>query len=178
MIFTRPLIFKSSNHCNIPLGTVPRAPITIGITVTFMFHICLFVCLFVFLFVFFVLFFCFVFWGGVIFLARSRYLSLLSFFVGFFFFSILLCGLPGQQSPQLSKFSFLVDYHKVWSSGRDYVIRLYLKIPEQFVRIILQDRFWVVHRPFVSMVKFNFLAQLPVDHLSYPVVFRFILFLS
>ena len=36
---------------------------------------------------------------------------------------------------------FFVDYYKVWSSDRDYVIRLYLEIPDEFVRLILQDRF-------------------------------------
>ena len=35
---TRPLISKSSSSCTNPLLTVPRAPITIGITVTFTFH--------------------------------------------------------------------------------------------------------------------------------------------
>ena len=38
MTSTRPLISKSSCHCTNLLLTVPRAPITIGITVTFMFH--------------------------------------------------------------------------------------------------------------------------------------------
>ena len=38
MVSTRPLISKSSSHFINPLGTVPKAPITIGITVTCMFH--------------------------------------------------------------------------------------------------------------------------------------------
>ena len=38
MVFTRPVISKSSNPCTNPLVTGPRAPITIGLTVTFMFH--------------------------------------------------------------------------------------------------------------------------------------------
>ena len=38
MVSTRPLISKSSSPCTNPLVTVPSAPITIGITVTFMFH--------------------------------------------------------------------------------------------------------------------------------------------
>ena len=37
MVSTRPLISKSSNSCINPLMTVPKAPITIGIPVTFMF---------------------------------------------------------------------------------------------------------------------------------------------
>ena len=36
--FTRPLISKSSSPSTNNLVTVPRAPITIGVTVTFMFH--------------------------------------------------------------------------------------------------------------------------------------------
>ena len=38
IVFTRPLISKSSSSCTNPLVTVPKAPITIGITVTFTFH--------------------------------------------------------------------------------------------------------------------------------------------
>ena len=38
MVSTRPLISKSSSPYINPLVTVPKAPITIGITVTFMFH--------------------------------------------------------------------------------------------------------------------------------------------
>ena len=38
MISTRPLISKSSSFFNNPLVTVPKAPITSGIIVTFMFH--------------------------------------------------------------------------------------------------------------------------------------------
>ena len=54
MVSTRPVIFKSSSPCTNPLVTVPRAPITIGSTVTFMFH------------------------NFFTFLARSRYLSFFS----------------------------------------------------------------------------------------------------
>ena len=42
--------------------------------------------------------------------------------------------------------------------------------------VILQDRCWVVQIPFVRMVKFQFLAQFPVDHLTHPVLFSLILF--
>ena len=38
MVSTRPLTSKSSSPFNNPLVTVPKAPITIGIIVTFMFH--------------------------------------------------------------------------------------------------------------------------------------------
>ena len=39
MVSTRPVISKSFSPCVNPSVTVPRAPITIGIIVTFMFHI-------------------------------------------------------------------------------------------------------------------------------------------
>ena len=38
------------------------------------------------------------------------------------------------------------------------------------MRVILQDRFWVVHIPFVRMVKIQFIAQFPVDHLAHSVM--------
>ena len=38
IVSSHPHISKSSSPCTNPLVTVPRAPITIGITVTFMFH--------------------------------------------------------------------------------------------------------------------------------------------
>ena len=59
MVSTRSLISQSSRHFINPLATVPSAPITFGLTVTFMFH----------------RFFCS--------LARSRYLTLFSFPFGF-----------------------------------------------------------------------------------------------
>ena len=73
IVSIRPLISKFSSPFTNPLVTVLRAPITIGITVTFTFHI---------------------FFNS---LARSRY-----------FLSILLCGQPGQQSPQVL-FIFLLS---------------------------------------------------------------------
>ena len=107
MVSTLPLISKSSSPCTNPLVTVQRASITIVIIVIFMFH---------------------AFFNSQ---ARSRYLSLISHSL------ISLCGQPGQQSPQFCKFSFfgvvVIDYYKIWSSGRDLVIRLYLEIPEEFV---------------------------------------------
>ena len=55
------------------------------------------------------------------------------------------------------------------------MIRLYVKVPYEFMCVILQERCWVVHIPFVGMVKFKFLAHLPVDHLGHPVVSSLIL---
>ena len=39
--------------------------------------------------------------------------------------------------------------------------------------LIFLDRLLFVHAPFVSEVRFQFLAQLPVDHLTYLVIFIF-----
>ena len=61
MVSTRPLISKSSSPSNNPLVTVPKAPITIGIIVTFLSHS---------------------FFNS---LARSRYLSFFFFFFFVFF---------------------------------------------------------------------------------------------
>ena len=47
--------------------------------------------------------------------------------------------------------------HKVSSSGRDYLILLYLKIPENLVRFIFYDEFWVVHYYLFVGLNFNFL---------------------
>ena len=75
MVSTRPPTSKSSRPFNNPLVTVPKAPITIGIIVTFMLHS---------------------FFNS---LARSRYLSLFSYafsllqFCRFSFFCWLLYGL-------------------------------------------------------------------------------------
>ena len=76
------------------------------------------------------------------------------------------------KSTILQVFSFLL----MWSSGWDWVIRLYLKMPEEILCLILQDRFCVVHIPSFIMVKLQYLAQFPVDHLSHPVVPCIILF--
>ena len=55
-------------------------------------------------------------------------------------------------------------------------MRVYLKIPENFERFIVQDGFWVVHTQIVYMVKFQFLTQFPVDQLPDPVLSSFIMF--
>ena len=76
MISTRPPISKSPSPCINPLMTVPRAPITIGINVTFMFHS-----------------------FSIPRQGRSSYLY-------FRFLSVLFWGQLGQQSPHIGKFSF------------------------------------------------------------------------
>ena len=56
-------------------------------------------------------------------LARSRYLSFLSHF---FNFTLWSAGKAKSTNLQVL-FFFFVNYYEVWSSGRDLVIRLYLK---------------------------------------------------
>ena len=85
----------------------------------------------------------------------------------FNFLSILLCGQPGQQCRQFCKFSFSIVYYKTWSSCRDYVICLFVKIPEVFVCVILQDSCSVVHIPLLLslllfLAIFSHLCQLMV----------------
>ena len=55
------------------------------------------------------------------------------------------------------------------------MIRLYVKVPLEFVCVLLQDKCWVVHVPFVRLVKFRFLAHLPVNHCAHPVLSSLIL---
>ena len=45
------------------------------------------------------------------------------------------------------------------------MIGLYLKIPQNFVHLILRDGFLVMHIPRVHMIKFKFLTHFPVDRL-------------
>ena len=130
MISPRPLISKSSSPCINPLVTVPRALITLGIIVTFLFH------------------------SFVNSLARSRYLS---FFSLSFNFTQWAARPVKSTICKFSFFFFLVDK-----------IRLCLQIPEEFVRLILHERIWVVHIPFVHMVKLQFLTLFPLDHFAHP----------
>ena len=94
MVPSRPLISKSSSSLTNPLLIVPSAPITIGITVTIMLHS---------------------FFSS---LARSRYLSLYFTFLQFY----PVVSRNGKIHYSVVSLYF-VDYRKIWSSGRDYVIR-------------------------------------------------------
>ena len=103
-----PPISNSSSPFSRPLGIVPNAPITIGIKLTLMLH------------------------NVLSSPTKSKYLSL------FCFPWFSLCGFPEWLSLLFSRFSFFVIYyHQIWSSGRVKVIRLYLKITENFNRLNL-----------------------------------------
>ena len=77
MVSTCPLISKSSSLFTNPLGIVPSAPITISITITFMFH------------------------SFILVLQQGLDINL-----SFCFLLILLCGLLRGQYPLFSRFSF------------------------------------------------------------------------
>ena len=70
---------------------------------------------------------------------------------------------PGHQNQQFYKssffFSFLFFFYKIWSSGRDLVIRLYLKIQRSLCVSFSRTDFWVVNLPFVRIVKLQIIAQ-------------------
>ena len=57
------------------------------------------------------------------------------------------------------------------------MIRLYVKIPEEFVYLIIQDRCCVLLIPLVHMVKFKFLTEFPVDHLCQTSLSAFICYI-
>ena len=118
-----------TSPCINPLVTIPRAPITIGITIKVQVLIVLFA----------------------------------------FFPSYLVVSRNSKVLNSTSSL-FVVVYNLDWLSGWDEVSSLYLKIPEEFVRLILLDRFRDVYILFFRTVKFQFLAQFPVDHFTHPVV--------
>ena len=126
-----PFIFKSSSSCSNPLVTVPRAPIIISITVTFVFH-------------------CFFYMVDV----------LIPIFANIQSYSVVRRdSIVHNPASSLSFFFFFfVDYYKFWSSGRRLMIRLYLKIPEEFLHFVLLYKFSVWHIPFVCIVKIELLA--------------------
>ena len=91
MVSTRLLISKSSSPFTYPLMTIPRAPVTIGITVTFMFRS---------------------FFNS---LARSRYLSFFSLSINFTLWSVATAKFPIMQVPFFFLFIIrscrLVEYY-------------------------------------------------------------------
>ena len=93
MISTRPPTSTSSKPYINPLATVPKAPITIGKIVTFMFHI---------------------FFNS---LARSKYLALFSHSVNF-----ILWSAGKAKSTNLQIFVVVVDYYKVWLRLGDLLV--------------------------------------------------------
>ena len=140
IVFT--LIFIFFSPSTNPFVTVPRAPITVSVNVTFMFHS---------------------FFSA---LARSWCLY---FFSPFIIFALCFAGTAKSTIRHLFFLSLLL---LGLVAVLDLAIRLYFKILEDFMRLILQGCF-VVHLSFVRMVKFKF----PVNHHAHPVIFcRILLF--
>ena len=109
IVLIRPPISNSSSLLSNPLGSIPSAPITVGITVTFMFHSYLISPARSFTFYFSLPSFSLIFysvgrWDGKIHNTASLFLFL------FFDFVFVFC------------------YHEVWAPGWGQVIRLYLRI--------------------------------------------------
>ena len=88
MVSTRPPTSKSSSPINNPLVTVPKAPITIGIIVTFMFHSFFNSLARSRYLSFFSYSFSFMLWSA--WTAKSTVLQILSFFCYYYFFVIII----------------------------------------------------------------------------------------
>ena len=111
MVSTRLSTSKSSSPFSNPVVTVPKAPITIGIIVTYMFHS---------------------FFNS---LARSKYLFFFSYSFSFILWSAGAAKSIILQFLWVFFFGFF-NYNQVWSSGRDSVIRVYVKVPLEFMCVI------------------------------------------
>ena len=92
MVSTRPLTSKSSRPFNNPLVTMPKAPITISIIVTFMFHSLFFFQFSSKVYVFIHIFTFFQFYSVV---SRDRKVNNFADFLSFFFFLLLNMIMPG-----------------------------------------------------------------------------------
>ena len=133
---------NSSSPISMRLWTVPCAPITIGVTVSLIFHSFL---------------------GS---LARSKYFSIFSLSLTF-----------NQWSAGMTKSTFrlvlffllgLVFYLLLGLVFR-LMFCLYVKFPEEFMCFVILDGFWFVYKLYGSILKFQFLAQFPLDHHSHPI---------
>ena len=146
MVSTRPTTSKSSSPFNNHLVTVLKAPITIGINVTFMFHS-----------------FSIPLRGGVTYPSCH-------------FLSVLICGQPVQQSPQFCKFSifcWLLWGLVFWSRLCDPSVR---QSPIGVYVCHSLGQLLGCSYTIFRMVKFEFFAHLPVDYFVHPVVSSLILF--
>ena len=132
IVSTRPPTSKSSSPFSNPLVTVPNAPITIGIIVTYMFHS---------------------FFNS---LARSTYLSL------FQFYSVVSRD-SKVDNVAISLFLLLLIIIRSALLAKIRLSVCMSKPRRELMCVIFYDKCWVVHIPFVRMVKFKFLAHLPVE---------------
>ena len=101
------------------------------------------------------------------FLARSRYLSLLSLSFSFNLWSVGTAKSTIRNVPVFFFFFFLLCLRTVvWPVLNDPFVSQNLK--EFWASHFLEFEFCI---PFVHMVKFELFAQFPVDHLPHPVVY-------
>ena len=144
MVSTR-LISKSSCSFAKPLGIVPSSPITIGITVSSIFH-----SIFVF--------------GED-----------LNIYLSFHLFLIWLCGLLGQQNPLFGTLFLFCWLWLGLSVRLRLDVKFVSQNPKECCASHSLDGFWIQRIPLVRMVKFILLAQFPVNQLLYSVASSLIL---
>ena len=151
IVSARPLNLNPSNPVAKHLGIVPSAPVMTGITVTLIFH------------------------NVFSSLPRLKYLSLFWFFFFFFNFNSMIV--------RLGKFHYLMSSLSFSLFDLSLGLVFWPGLGNPFVSKDLRDYFAfhfsgrILGCAFVSLDKFHFLAQFPVDHNPYPVVSRLGLFL-
>ena len=141
IVSIRPLISNSFSPILKPFGTVPSVPVTISITVTLMFH------------------------NFLTSLSKPKYFSLSLIFT---------LWSSGTAKSTIRPVSLLLSFILLITTWSGLLVGIrgsvcFLK-SQKILCLILQNLFEFVHVPFVSMIKFQFLAQFPVDHLSHSVV--------
>ena len=143
MVSTRPLFYKSFSPCTNILVTVARAPITISIIVTFMFH--------------------------SFFQFPSKVPVFILLFTFFQSFNFTLWSAESLKSTiRQVLFFFVVDYYKVQGLAEMWW-SVYISKSQRIVYVTLfrmrctHTSGIVWHIPLVHMMKFQFLAQFPVD---------------
>ena len=93
-------------------------------------------------------------------LLRSSYLHI---FFAFFYFTLWFART--EKSKRYQVVFFLIK--TVWSSSLELKFHLYVKVPENFMRLIFKERFWLVYLPFVNNINFCFKIISTYDITSY-----------
>ena len=92
--------------------------------------------------------------------------------LSFRFLWFLISGPLGWQSPLFGRFSFFLlglVFYLLLGLVFWLMFCLYVKFPEGFMCFVILDGFWFVYKLYGSILKFQFLAQLPLDHHSHPI---------
>ena len=106
------------------------------------------------------------------------FLQDLDIYLFYRFLLILLCALPGWQSPLFGRFSFLFFFFFFFFfllllltiTVSDRLAEFVYQTPREVCTFHSKDGFQVVHIPLVRMVIFKFLAQFPMDHFPFPIM--------